>query len=34
MIIKLDLVVVYEEIGDKEGVCELLEEVMCGGNDV
>lgn len=30
---KLDLAAAYQEIGDKEGARELLEEVMRGGND-
>ena len=29
---KLDLAVAYQEIGDKEGARELLEEVLRGGN--
>jgi len=29
---KLDLAVAYQEIGDKEGARELLEEVIRGGN--
>ncbi len=33
MTTKLDLAAAYEEIGDKEGARELLEEVMRGGND-
>ncbi|MBP0599313.1 LysM peptidoglycan-binding domain-containing protein [Herbaspirillum sp. LeCh32-8] len=34
MTTKLDLAAAYQEIGDKEGAKELLEEVMRGGNDV
>jgi pilus assembly protein FimV len=30
---KLDLAVAYQEIGDKEGARELLDEVLRGGND-
>jgi pilus assembly protein FimV len=30
---KLDLAEAYQEIGDKEGALELLEEVIRGGND-
>ena len=30
---KLDLAVAYQEIGDKEGARELLDEVIRGGND-
>ena len=30
---KLDLAVAYQEIGDKEGARELLDEVIKGGND-
>ncbi|WP_432241054.1 FimV/HubP family polar landmark protein [Herbaspirillum robiniae] len=33
MTTKLDLAAAYQEIGDKEGARELLEEVMRGGND-
>ncbi|MBG7621542.1 LysM peptidoglycan-binding domain-containing protein [Herbaspirillum sp. AP02] len=33
MTTKLDLAAAYEEIGDKEGARELLEEVMRGGSD-
>lgn len=33
MTTKLDLAAAYEEIGDKDGARELLEEVMRGGND-
>jgi pilus assembly protein FimV len=29
---KLDLAIAYQEIGDKEGARELLEEVIRGGN--
>jgi pilus assembly protein FimV len=29
---KLDLAVAYQEIGDREGARELLEEVVRGGN--
>jgi pilus assembly protein FimV len=29
---KLDLAVAYQEIGDKEGARELLDEVLRGGN--
>jgi pilus assembly protein FimV len=29
---KLDLAIAYQEIGDKEGARELLEEVIKGGN--
>jgi pilus assembly protein FimV len=29
---KLDLAIAYQEIGDKEGACELLDEVIKGGN--
>ncbi len=31
MATKLDLAVAYQEIGDKEGACELLDEVVKGG---
>ena len=30
---KLDLAVAYQEIGDKEGARELLDEVLRGGSD-
>ena len=30
---KLDLAAAYQEIGDREGARELLEEVIRGGND-
>jgi pilus assembly protein FimV len=30
---KLDLASAYEEIGDKEGARELLDEVLAGGDD-
>lgn len=30
---KLDLAIAYQEIGDKEGARELLDEVLRGGND-
>jgi pilus assembly protein FimV len=30
---KLDLAVAYQEIGDKEGARELLDEVIRGGSD-
>ena len=30
---KLDLAVAYQEIGDKEGARELLDEVLRGGTD-
>ncbi len=29
---KLDLAIAYQEIGDKEGARELLDEVIKGGN--
>jgi pilus assembly protein FimV len=29
---KLDLAIAYQEIGDKEGARELLDEVIRGGN--
>jgi pilus assembly protein FimV len=29
---KLDLAIAYQEIGDKEGARELLDEVLRGGN--
>ena len=32
MATKLDLAIAYQEIGDKEGARELLEEVVKGGN--
>src|SRR5690606_34861851 len=32
MATKLDLAMAYQEIGDKEGARELLEEVLKGGN--
>ena len=32
MATKLDLAVAYQEIGDKDGARELLEEVLKGGN--
>jgi pilus assembly protein FimV len=30
---KLDLAIAYQEIGDKEGARELLDEVIRGGSD-
>ncbi|MFS2134632.1 FimV/HubP family polar landmark protein [Duganella sp. Dugasp56] len=30
---KLDLAIAYQEIGDKEGARELLDEVLRGGSD-
>ena len=32
MATKLDLAIAYQEIGDREGARELLEEVVKGGN--
>jgi pilus assembly protein FimV len=32
MATKLDLAIAYQEIGDKEGARELLDEVLKGGN--
>ena len=32
MLTKLDLAVAYQEIGDKEGARELLEEVLLDGS--
>jgi len=33
MATKLDLAIAYQEIGDKDGARELLEEVLKGGNE-
>ena len=33
MATKLDLALAYEEIGDKDGARELLDEVIGGGSD-
>jgi pilus assembly protein FimV len=33
MATKLDLAIAYEEIGDKEGARELLDEVIGGGSN-